>query len=141
VQTFRKRHAGLSATAGLSCSLYLRILPLTREADAYCQLMREPVFVLLVKICLFFTYFNVCEQQFFNPRALYNNPTEGVDMLLAGLVGDSSQPADEFLTKQVTCHLFTDNPPNGLGSDLASLNIQRGRDHGIPGYSYSMYIV
>lgn len=43
------------------------------------------------------------------------------------------QQYDRFVTEEVTVHLFTDNPPHGLGTDLVSLNIQRGRDHGIPG--------
>lgn len=73
-----------------------------------------------------------CEQQFFNPHVLYKTPDVGIDSVLRGLVGDSSQTHDQFLTKQVTCHLFTENPPDGVGSDLAALNIQRGRDHGIP---------
>jgi len=77
--------------------------------------------------------FNVCEQQFFNPSVLYEKPAKGIDMILLGLVGDSSHAADQFLSKQVTCHLFAQNPPNGLGSDLFTLNVQRGRDHGIPG--------
>jgi len=73
------------------------------------------------------------EQQFFNPRVLYAEPYRGMDAVVAGLVGDSSQSVDPFVTKQLTCHLFTEDPPYGLGSDLISLNIQRGRDHGIPG--------
>jgi len=74
-----------------------------------------------------------CEQQFFNPHLLYEEPETGIDMLLLGLIGDSAHASDQFLTKQVTCHLFAENPPDGLGEDLAALNIQRGRDHGIPG--------
>ena len=56
-----------------------------------------------------------------------------MDTLLRGLVGDSAQSRDQFITKQVTCHLFAKNPPEGVGMDLMALNIQRGRDHGIPG--------
>jgi len=56
-----------------------------------------------------------------------------MDMLMRGLVADSVQTRDQFVTNQVTSHLFADDPPHGLGEDLASLNIQRGRDHGIPG--------
>jgi len=56
-----------------------------------------------------------------------------MDSIILSLVGDSSQTRDQFVTKQVTCHLFTENPPEGIGSDLAALNIQRGREHGIPG--------
>ena len=54
-------------------------------------------------------------------------------MTLLGLLGDSSHAVDQFLTKQVTSHLFAQNPPDGLGNDLFSLNVQRGRDHGLPG--------
>jgi len=56
-----------------------------------------------------------------------------MDAVILSLVGDSSQTSDQFVTKHLTCHLFTENPPDGVGSDLAALNIQRGRDHGIPG--------
>jgi len=57
-------------------------------------------------------------------------------MVMLGMIGDSSQSRDQFLTRQFTRHLFTKKPPHGLGEDLASLNIQRGRDHGIPGEFY-----
>jgi len=59
-------------------------------------------------------------------------------MVMMSLVGDSSQSVDRFLTEQVTCHLFSQNPPHELGEDLAAINIQRGRDHGIPGNPYSL---
>lgn len=38
-----------------------------------------------------------------------------------------------FPTPQVTNHLFQE-PANDYGKDLASINIQRAREHGIPGY-------
>ncbi|CAG2189435.1 PXDN [Mytilus edulis] len=43
---------------------------------------------------------------------------------------------DRFISDQIRNHLFEtkfDGPSDGF--DLASLNIQRGRDHGIPGYN------
>ncbi|XP_015595581.1 uncharacterized protein LOC107267903 isoform X1 [Cephus cinctus] len=69
--------------------------------------------------------------EFSNP---INLQTAGsVDRLLLGLVNQPSQTRDEFITEELTNHLFqTPNFPFGM--DLASLNIQRGRDHGIPPY-------
>ena len=42
---------------------------------------------------------------------------------------DQANPVDEFLNGVLTSQLFTESPER-LGSDLASLNIMRGRDHG-----------
>jgi len=64
---------------------------------------------------------------------MHEEPQNGIDMMMLGLVGTSLAGTDQFITKQVTQHLFAKNPPHGLGEDLASLNIQRGRDHGVPG--------
>ena len=46
---------------------------------------------------------------------------------------DISNPVDEFLNSVLTSKLFS-KKPGELGRDLASLNIQRGRDHGLPSY-------
>ena len=43
-------------------------------------------------------------------------------------------PSDHLTTWQVLHHLFELPGVRGTGNDLAALNIQRGRDHGIQGY-------
>ena len=75
-----------------------------------------------------------CAVQLLNrPRSLYAVRGGGVDSLLRGLGAQSIQQYDRFVTDQVTVHLFAERPPRGVGTDLVSLNIQRARDHGIPG--------
>ena len=64
---------------------------------------------------------------------MYEEPHKGMDMMMLGMIGDSTQTRDQFITKQVSRHLFSERPPHDLGEDLMSLNMQRGRDHGIPG--------
>lgn len=55
------------------------------------------------------------------------------------LIGLSKQPCqkvDVHITKQMTQLLFCNNETRpGGGHDIGSINIQRGRDHGLPGYN------
>lgn len=67
---------------------------------------------------------------FFNPQEIVNN---GVDTLLLGLLLQPAQEVDTLLVDDVRNFLFS--PPHLDGIDLAALNIQRGRDHGLPGYN------
>eukprot|EP00731_Ephydatia_muelleri_P011972 Em0006g866a len=62
------------------------------------------------------------------------NSSLGTDPLLRGLVTANARRRDEFLNSILTTKLFEGAAP-GSGSDLASLNIQRGRDHGLPPYT------
>ena len=57
----------------------------------------------------------------------------GIDPLLLGLVGNSSENIDRKLASDLLENLF--ERLNSPGLNLAALNIQRGRDHGLPGYN------
>ena len=68
---------------------------------------------------------------FFNSSALADSG--GTDPIVRGLVAKNPRRVDEFLNSILTNRLFSDDPTTP-GLDLASLNVQRGRDHGLPGY-------
>ena len=57
----------------------------------------------------------------------------GVDPLLRGLAFQRAQEVDAKLVDDVRNFLF--GPPGSGGFDLAALNIQRGRDHGLASYN------
>lgn len=67
---------------------------------------------------------------FFNPNAILS---EGIDSLLLGLASQKAQEIDPFVVDDVRNFLF--GPPGSGGFDLASLNIQRGRDYGLSSYN------
>lgn len=68
---------------------------------------------------------------FFAPWRITNE--EGIEPLLRGLVSNRAQEVDVHIVDDVRNFLF--GPPGAGGFDLASLNLQRGRDHGLPGYN------
>ncbi|QDT36948.1 peroxidase family protein [Stratiformator vulcanicus] len=67
---------------------------------------------------------------FFNPSAVTD---EGIDLLLRGASLQNAQELDTQIIDDVRNFLF--GPPGAGGFDLASLNIQRGRDHGLADYN------
>ncbi|QDU77824.1 peroxidase [Bremerella volcania] len=69
-------------------------------------------------------------EMFFNPQEITDN---GIDSLLLGLASQQAQEIDNLLIDDVRNFLF--GPPGAGGFDLASLNIQRGRDHGLADYN------
>lgn len=71
------------------------------------------------------------EKSFFSPIEYFKS--NGTDPILRGLLVASAREVDEFVNSVLTSKLFTDGSKR-LGVDLASLNIQRGRDHGIAPY-------
>jgi hypothetical protein len=67
---------------------------------------------------------------FFNPTVLSQVPIDSIFKYL------SSDPASELDTQVVgSIRNFLFGPPGAGGFDLASLNIQRGRDHGLADYN------
>ena len=65
---------------------------------------------------------------FFNPSLMAD---QGISRVLRGLTTQQAQRIDARLVDNVRNLLF--GAPGGPGRDLAALNIQRGRDHGLPG--------
>lgn len=69
-------------------------------------------------------------QAFFAPDELANG---GIEAVLRGLGDSFAQEVDTHVVEDVRSFLFAG--PDGPGLDLASLNIQRGRDLGIASYN------
>ncbi len=67
---------------------------------------------------------------FFNPLPI---KALGPDSVLKYLATDNAQEVDTQLVDGLRNFLF--GPPGAGGLDLAAMNLQRGRDHGIPGYN------
>ncbi len=67
---------------------------------------------------------------FFNPILLADF---GIDSVLKYVVSDPASEIDNTIVNSVRNFLF--GPPGAGGFDLASLNIQRGRDHGLADYN------
>ena len=57
----------------------------------------------------------------------------GIEPVLRGLAWQQAQAVDLYVVDEVRNFLF--GPPGAGGFDLSALNIQRGRDHGLPSYS------
>ncbi|ELW62346.1 Thyroid peroxidase [Tupaia chinensis] len=70
---------------------------------------------------------------FFSPWRVFREG--GVDPLLRGLLarGARLQAHSQLMSEELTERLSVLSSPDTL--DLASLNLQRGRDHGLPGYN------
>lgn len=77
----------------------------------------------------------------FNPYSLWTDG--GLDKALNGAITTSLAKLDQYFTTELTQKLFESSAPAELnkppqrrlpGLDLVSLNIQRGRDHGLPSY-------
>ena len=69
---------------------------------------------------------------FFKPASIKNPGF--LDGLIRGMTEQGSQLWDSSFIPDVRNHLFESSPGSG-GLDLVAVNIQRGRDHGLPGYN------
>jgi len=70
----------------------------------------------------------------FNPYSLYR--PDGLDNAIRSAINSSLERSDPYFTTELTEKLFAkDASPVICGLDLVSLNIQRGRDHGLPAYN------
>ena len=70
---------------------------------------------------------------FFNPSVVVDY---GIAPLLQGLASQTQQKVDAQIVDNLRNFLFpVPGSPDPFGLDLASLNIQRGRDHGLPDYN------
>ena len=58
----------------------------------------------------------------------------GVDPIVRGWLRQPARAVDEFVNSVLTTQLFEQADAPGEGMDLVTLNIQRGRDHGLPRY-------
>jgi len=69
---------------------------------------------------------------FFNPSIIASN---GVEPILMGLMHQTQQEVDPFVVSALRNFLFPiPGSAQAFGLDLVSLNIQRGRDHGLISY-------
>ncbi|XP_070776787.1 thyroid peroxidase [Enoplosus armatus] len=70
---------------------------------------------------------------FFSPWRIVKEG--GIEPILRGIIGTAAQAvsANMLLTEELTERLVVLNMPQHM--DLASLNLQRGRDHALPGYN------
>ncbi|RUS84195.1 hypothetical protein EGW08_008035, partial [Elysia chlorotica] len=71
---------------------------------------------------------------FFSPHHIQHSENSVLAGLIRGTVTSPSQKSDRFFSPAVSHNLFSDEA-TGRSLDLVSLNIQRGRDHGLPSYT------
>lgn len=68
---------------------------------------------------------------FFDPRTVDSD--EELEFIVRGLASQHHQEVDNAINENMRNFLF--GPPGAGGMDLAALNIQRAREHGLPDYN------
>lgn len=73
------------------------------------------------------------KDSFFNNEPLLEQFHGGVNSVIRGLARDATQVTGTKMVEDLREFLFAE--PGHPGKDLFAINVQRGRDHGIPGYN------
>lgn len=73
----------------------------------------------------------VFKESFFNPELV--NDAQTVDLVLKGVATKPMQQIDPFVVDALRNFLFAEQGAGGM--DLIAINLQRGRDHGLPPYN------
>ncbi|XP_054706944.1 dual oxidase 2-like [Uloborus diversus] len=83
---------------------------------------------------------NHCEESlirlcdsFYNARDILYNHT--IDYLILGMTYQAAKKEDNLIVSDLRRFMY--GPPEFTRVDLMALNIQRGRDHGLPGYGHA----
>lgn len=72
---------------------------------------------------------------YFNDASVVYSNTTFIDNVIRGLITQASQTVDRFVTIPLWLNLFKATKASVFGFDIVALNIQRGRDHGLPSYN------
>ncbi|KAK6179799.1 hypothetical protein SNE40_012075 [Patella caerulea] len=70
---------------------------------------------------------------YWNSQEPLDTPQPGVDGVVLGMISTLSEKEDHIIVEDLRGNVF--GPLDFNQRDLAAINIQRGRDHGLPGYN------
>ncbi len=114
------------------CSVCLFVFPVSRVFFVFFVFLAVITQVKMLAMRLVWLLLEIdLVDAFFNCTRL--EESQGTDPLVRGLLEKNARKVDEFLNNILTTRLFADDADTP-GLDLASLNVQRGRDHGLPNY-------
>jgi len=74
-------------------------------------------------------------RNFFRNPDMIKTKKDAIDLVIRGVVMSPMMPVDGSVSYEVANHLFELKGQQNTWMDLVAINIQRGRDHGIPGYN------